>query len=124
MKPKKQTRFGNGGAFGRIMNMEPNLVYQDVLFTDAIYGRTIPKDMEGQIFHYNITGYNSPSNSFNVQYRNKMIEGKGVVWEHQNGKHESMNGVDLKTIESGMILYNKKLHMVIFEIFNAYQNTF
>ena len=97
-EPKKQIHFGNGGAFGRIMKMEPNLVDQDVLFTDAIYGRTIPKDMEGQLFHYTVTGYNSPSNSFNVQYRNKMIKEEGVVWEHQDGECESMNGVDLKTI--------------------------
>ena len=82
---------------------------QDVLSTDAIYGRTIPEDMKGQLFHYTVMGYNSPSNSFNIQYQNKMIEEEGVVWEHQDGEHESMNGVDLKTIQSGMKLYNNKI---------------
>lgn len=62
-----------------MMKKEPNLVNQDTLFTDKIYGRTIPKDMEAQLFHYIVTGYNSPSNSFNVQYRNRMIEGEGVA---------------------------------------------
>ena len=107
-EPKKQIRFGNGGAFGRIMKTEPNLVDQDVLFTDAIYGRTIPKDMEGQLFHYTVTEYDSSSNSFNVQYWNKMIEEEGVVWDHQDGEHASMNGIDL-TIQSGMKLYNRKI---------------
>ena len=76
---KTQILPGNGGAFGCMVKNEPNLVDQYVLFTNAIYGRTIPKDTEGQLFHYNVTGYDRPSNLFNVNYRNKMTEEEKVA---------------------------------------------
>ena len=36
------------------------------------------------------------------------IEEEGVVWEHQDGEHESMTGVDIETVKAGIILYNKE----------------
>ena len=64
---------------GQLIKRVPILVDSDVLLADTIYGRTIPIDMKGQLFHYTVTGYESPSNSFTVQYRNKMIEEDGVA---------------------------------------------
>ena len=80
----------------------------DVLLTDEIYGRTIPQNIEGQLFHYVIMGYDSLSNLFKVQCQNKMIEEEEVVWEHHNGDHESMDGVSVKTIEADIKLYSAK----------------
>ena len=105
---KKQIKLGVGGVLGQLIKRAPILVDSDVLLTDTIYGRAIPTDMEGQLFHYTVTGYESPSNSFTVQYRNKMIEEDGVAWEHQDGERESMTGVDIETVRAGIILYNKK----------------
>ena len=38
-----------GGAFGHMIRKEPNIVDKDVLLTNAIYGGTIPKDIEGRV---------------------------------------------------------------------------
>ena len=48
-------------------------VDQDILLTDAIYGKNILEEAKGKYFRYIVTAYNLQYKTFIVKYKNEMI---------------------------------------------------
>ena len=86
---------------------------KELLLTDAIYGKKVPEEMQGYLFHYTVTAYFTDIKNFCVTYMNHMILKDGNVWKHQDGNHEPMDGVGLETIEMGIELFNRALGHVM-----------
>ena len=88
---------------------------KELLLTDGIYGKKVPEEMQGYLFHCRVTAYFIVTKTFRAMYMNHMILKDGNVWKHQDGNHEPMDGVSLETIEMGIEFFNRALGCI-----NAY----
>jgi hypothetical protein len=66
----------------------------------------VPKAIEGQLFHYTVTGYEhcpKDGHLYTVMYKNKMIHVDGVSWVHNNGDFEKIPKVSLETADKEVV---------------------
>ncbi len=82
---------------------------KELLLTDEIYGKNVPEETQGYLFHYMVTACFTDTKTFCVTYMNRTIQMEGNRWKHQDGNREPMDGVSLETIETGIKLFNKAL---------------
>ena len=87
---KKKKQKGKGkqitllGAGMEKIDKAPLLLNQSTLFTDSIYGKTVPPEMIGQQFLYLVKSYDAETKEFTVKYRNNMIRDDGVAWRRRS----------------------------------------
>jgi hypothetical protein len=111
-KGKKQISLLHGGGGCNCIkkvSKESTLLDKELLLTDAIYGKKVPEEMQGYLFHYRVTAYFTETKTFCVMYTTHMILKDGNVWKHQDGNHEPMDGVSLEIIETEIELFNRAL---------------
>jgi hypothetical protein len=49
---------GNGGSnWIKKVSKESTLLDKELLLTDEIYGKDVPEEMQGYLFHYTVTAY-------------------------------------------------------------------
>jgi hypothetical protein len=89
-KGKKQiSQLHGGGGCNCIkkVSKESTLLDKELLLTDAIYGKKVPEEMQGYLFHYRVTAYFTETKTFCEMYMTHMIFKDGNVWKHQDGNH-------------------------------------
>ena len=70
---------GNDGDLER-RNKSAALIDKDVLLPDTIFEGGAPPELQGRLFHYQVTGYNSVRKEFELTYRNVHIAADGDMW--------------------------------------------
>ena len=107
-KKRKQSSLLDGGSnWIKKVSKESTLLDKELLLTDVIYGKNVPEEMQGYLFHHMVTAYFTDTKTFCVMYTNHMILKDGNVWKHQDSNHEPMGDVSLETIETGIELFNR-----------------
>ena len=86
---------------------EPLYILKNICMTDAIYENGPPEEMRGKLFHYLVTSYDAVSKTFQIQYRNRMIEEDGRAWIHNDGDRDSISGIKFDSVKKGKKLYEK-----------------
>ncbi len=59
------------------VSKESTLLDKELLLTDEIYGKNVPEEMQGYLFHYTVTAYFTDTKTFYVTYMNRMIQTEG-----------------------------------------------
>ena len=65
-KTKQLKLFGDDRGHIQRYAKEPLYITKGVLLTDEIYGNKIPAGMEGKLFHYSVSAYDSDKKRFTV----------------------------------------------------------
>ena len=106
---------GNDGDLER-RNKSAGLIDKDVLLPDTIFEGGAPPELQGRLFHYQVTGYNSIRKEFELTYRNVHIAADGDMWtidvdakeeEAASGKPSTINNAKYDLVWEGACLMTR-----------------
>ena len=83
-------------------------VDQDILLTDAIYGKNIPEEGKEKYFRYTVTAYNLQYKTFTVKYKNEAIDPDGIsFYIYQEGDDDAF----LPNVQEESVVKGRKLFL-------------